>query len=84
VGQETQKKLLKRTESANHPISQSKHANAKAYQVKCPECGSENVKSQLSFTTIVAWVGRILGVQTVKIWEKRCAECGHEFQVFRK
>jgi hypothetical protein len=33
----------------------------------CPECGSENVKSKLSFTTIVAWVGRILGVPTVNI-----------------
>ncbi len=51
---------------------------------KCPECGSENVRSKLSFTTIVAWLGRIVGVPTVKIWEKRCAVCGHEFQVFRK
>jgi endogenous inhibitor of DNA gyrase (YacG/DUF329 family) len=51
---------------------------------KCPQCGSENVKSALSFTNIVAWVGRILGVPTVKIFEKKCAECGHEFQVFRK
>ena len=38
---------------------------------QCPQCGSENVKSKLSFTIIVAWVGRILGVPTVKIWEKR-------------
>jgi hypothetical protein len=38
----------------------------------------------LSFTNIVAWVGRILGVPIVKIWEKRCMECGSEFQVFRK
>ncbi|MFZ0944427.1 MAG: hypothetical protein WCF58_18475 [Syntrophobacteraceae bacterium] len=53
-------------------------------KTKCPECGSENVESKLSFTNIVAWVGRILGVQTVKIWEKRCEECGREFQVFRK
>jgi len=52
--------------------------------VKCPECGSENVRSKLSLTTIVAWVGRILGVPIVKIFEKRCSECGHEFQVFRK
>jgi len=42
------------------------------------------VKSKLSFTTIVAWVGRILGVPTVKIFEKRCSECGKEFQIFRK
>jgi predicted nucleic acid-binding Zn ribbon protein len=53
-------------------------------KTKCPECGSENVKSKLSFTNIVSWAGRILGVPTVKIWEKRCEECGHEFQVFRK
>ena len=51
---------------------------------KCPECGSENVKSKLSFTNILAWVGRILGVPTVKIWEKRYMGCGNEFQVFRK
>jgi predicted nucleic-acid-binding Zn-ribbon protein len=53
-------------------------------KAKCPKCGSENVESKLSFTTIVAWVGRILGVPTVKIFEKRCSECEHEFQVFRK
>ncbi len=51
---------------------------------KCPQCGTENVQSKLSVTTIVAWVGRILGVPTVKIWEKRCTECGREFHVFRK
>ncbi len=53
-------------------------------KTRCPECGSENVESKLSFTNIVAWVGRILGVQTVKIWEKRCEEFGREFQVFWK
>jgi predicted nucleic-acid-binding Zn-ribbon protein len=53
-------------------------------KTKCPECGSENVKTKWSLTTIIAWVGRILGVQTVKIFEKRCAGCGKEFQVFRK
>jgi transposase-like protein len=53
-------------------------------KAKCPQCGSENVKSKLSFTNIVAWLGRILGVPTVKIWEKQCEECGKEFQVFRK
>ena len=52
--------------------------------MKCPECGSENVESKWSFTTIVAWLGRILGVQKVKIFEKRCSECRNEFQVFRK
>jgi predicted nucleic-acid-binding Zn-ribbon protein len=53
-------------------------------KAKCPECGSENVKSKLSFTSIAAWLGRILGVPIVKIIEKRCVECGREFQVFRK
>ena len=51
---------------------------------KCPQCGSENVKSALSVTNIVACVGRIIGVPTVKIFEKRCSECGKEFQVFQK
>jgi hypothetical protein len=51
---------------------------------KCPACGSENVKSKLSFTNVVAWLGRKLGVPTVKIWEKRCTEFGREFKVFRK
>ncbi|MGA2223174.1 MAG: hypothetical protein ABSH41_01870 [Syntrophobacteraceae bacterium] len=53
-------------------------------KVKCPECGSENIATKWSFATIVAWLGRILGVPTVRIYEKRCAECGHEFQIFRK
>jgi hypothetical protein len=51
-------------------------------KTKCPECGCGNVQSKLSFTDIVAWVGRILGVPTVKIFEKRCTEYGHEFQIF--
>jgi endogenous inhibitor of DNA gyrase (YacG/DUF329 family) len=53
-------------------------------KAKCPECGSENVKSKLSFTNVVAWLGRIPGVPTFKIFEKRCSECGKGFQVFRK
>ncbi|MFZ0931862.1 MAG: hypothetical protein WAN11_24905 [Syntrophobacteraceae bacterium] len=53
-------------------------------KAKCPECGSQNVKSKWSLTTIVAWAGSIPGVPTVKIFEKRCSECGYEFQVFRK
>jgi len=53
-------------------------------KAKFPECGSENVQSKLSLTTIVAWPSRILGVSTVKIFEKKCVECGKEFQVFRK
>jgi predicted nucleic acid-binding Zn ribbon protein len=53
-------------------------------KVKCPECGSENVKSKLSFTNIVAWAGKLLGVPMVRIYEKRCEACGKEFQVFRK
>ncbi len=53
-------------------------------KAKCPQCGSENVKSKLCFTNFVAWLGRILGVPMVKIFEMRCSVCGHEFQVFRK
>jgi endogenous inhibitor of DNA gyrase (YacG/DUF329 family) len=53
-------------------------------KTKCPQCGSANVKSKLCFTNIVAWVGRILEVPTVKIFEKKCVECGKEFKVFRK
>jgi predicted nucleic-acid-binding Zn-ribbon protein len=53
-------------------------------KAKCPECGSENVGTKWSLTTFMAWVGRILGVPTVKIFEKKCVECGKEFQVFRK
>ncbi|MGD0887384.1 MAG: hypothetical protein ABSA46_21285 [Thermodesulfovibrionales bacterium] len=53
-------------------------------KTKCLECGSENVESKLSFANMVAWVGGILGVPTVKIFEKQCAKCGNEFQVFRK
>ena len=52
--------------------------------IKCPKCGSENVKSKWSANSIKAWIGKLLGVRTVKIYEKRCSECGHEFQVFRK
>jgi ribosomal protein S14 len=51
---------------------------------KCPQCGSPDVKSQLSFTNVVAWLGRILGVPAVTIREKRCEECGNEFKIFRK
>jgi hypothetical protein len=42
-------------------------------KVKCPECGSENVQSKLSFTNIVSWVRKLLGTTTVKIFEKRYA-----------
>ena len=53
-------------------------------KAKCPACGSENVETKWWLATIVGWVGRILGVPTVKIFEKKCEECGKEFQVFRK
>ncbi len=39
---------------------------------------------EVSLTTIVAWVRKLLGVPIVKIYEKRCSDCGHEFEVFRK
>jgi predicted nucleic-acid-binding Zn-ribbon protein len=47
--------------------------------VKCQQCRSENVKFKWSLTTLVSWLGKLLGVQTVKIYEKECAECGREF-----
>ena len=53
-------------------------------RVKCPECGSEHTETKWSLTTIVSWVGKLLGVPTVKIFEKKCVECGKEFQIFRK
>ncbi|MGA2936830.1 MAG: hypothetical protein ABSF52_07005 [Syntrophobacteraceae bacterium] len=40
-------------------------------KAKCPACGSENVPSKLSFTTIIAWAGKLLGAPTVKIYKKR-------------
>ncbi len=71
--------------SSSQPTSLSKRRSTMIIQtlpetVKCPVCGSENVQSKLSFTTIVAWVGKILGVPTVKIFEKRCALCGRQFR----
>jgi predicted nucleic-acid-binding Zn-ribbon protein len=53
-------------------------------KVKCPECGSENIETKLSLTTIVAWLGKLLGVHTVEIYDKKCETCGHQFQIFRK
>jgi len=53
-------------------------------KAKCPECGSENIETKWSFTTVVAWLGKLLGVTTVRIYEKKCEACGKEFQVFRK
>jgi len=53
-------------------------------KVKCPECGSENIETKWSLTTIVSWLGKLLGVPMVRIYEKRCSECGKEFKVFRK
>jgi hypothetical protein len=47
-------------------------------RVMRPACGSENVKFNLSIANIVAWAGKLLGVPTVKIYEKKCAECGVE------
>jgi phage FluMu protein Com len=52
--------------------------------IKCPKCSSENVKSKWTLNTIVAWIGRLLGARTVKIFDKKCEECREEFQIFRK
>jgi hypothetical protein len=43
-----------------------------------PRMSAENAKFKLSLTTIVAWVGKILGVPTVKIFEGKGVECGVE------
>ena len=40
-------------------------------KVKCPECGSGNIATKWSLTTIVAWLEKLLGVPTVKVLEKR-------------
>ena len=53
-------------------------------KVICPECGSEYIETKLSLTTLVSRAGKLLGVPTIKIYEKRCVEFGHEFQIFRK
>jgi len=52
--------------------------------VKCPKCESENVTAKWSFTSVMAWLSRLSGVRTVKIYDKNCEDCGNEFQVFRK
>lgn len=50
----------------------------------CPECGSQEVKTRLTPNTIMSWIGAVLGVGTIKIYSKRCGNCGHEFEVYRK
>jgi predicted nucleic-acid-binding Zn-ribbon protein len=52
--------------------------------IKCPKCGSENVGTKWTLNTIVAWIGRLLAVRTVKIFDKKCEACREEFQIFRK
>jgi hypothetical protein len=47
---------------------------------KCPQCGSENVKSALSFTNFVAWVGRILGVRMVRFMRRGARSVGVSFR----
>ncbi len=53
-------------------------------RVKCPECGSENLKSKWSLTIVVVWTRKLPGVAMVKIFEKRSSECGEELLVFKK
>jgi transcription elongation factor Elf1 len=50
----------------------------------CPVCGSENVGTKWSHSTILAWVFRLFAIPVVKMFDKRCMVCGHEFQVFLK
>ncbi len=52
--------------------------------VKCPKCGSENDKSRWTRTTVIAWMSRLPGAHTAKIYDKKCEACGHEFQIFQK
>jgi len=52
--------------------------------VKCPECGSQNIGTKLTLMTSAAWINRLLGVQAVRIYDKKCQLCGNQFQVFRK
>jgi len=52
--------------------------------VKWPKWGSENVHTRWSLTAVLAWISRLLSGPTVKIFDKQCGDCGHEFQVFRK
>jgi len=49
---------------------------------QCPECGGENVKSKLSVTTIVAWLGKLLGVSTVKILKRDAQRVDMSFRSF--
>jgi predicted nucleic-acid-binding Zn-ribbon protein len=51
---------------------------------QCPLCGSGNVGTKLTLMTSVAWISRLVGVYAVRIYDKKCEACGHEFQVFRK
>ena len=53
-------------------------------KVKCPKCGSGNLRKKWSPNTVLAWMSKLFSVPTVKIFEKRCGDCGHEFQIFRK
>jgi len=53
-------------------------------RARCPECGSDNIATKWSCTTIVAWLGKLLGAPMVRIYEKKCMQCGKEFKVFRK
>jgi len=51
---------------------------------KCPGCGSENVGTKWTLMTSIAWISKWLGVNAVRIYDKKCQACGNQFQVFRK
>jgi hypothetical protein len=35
-------------------------------------------------STIMAWAGESFEAAAVKTYEKRCSDCGDEFQIFQK
>jgi len=53
-------------------------------QAKCPECGGQDAGTKWTLMTSIAWINGFLGVDAVRIYDKKCHACGHEFQVFRR
>jgi predicted nucleic-acid-binding Zn-ribbon protein len=53
-------------------------------KAKCPKCGSENLGTKWTLISAIAWISELLGIHTVKLYDKKCEACSNEFQVFRK